>query len=160
MIFHPIKPIYNNDSKILILGSFPSAKSREENFYYANPYNRFWKLIAIMFNVEFSNSIEEKIDFLLRNKIALWDVISSCDINGSSDSSIKNVRPNDIEMIINSSDIKLIVLNGRTSEKYFNMFFKNAFKIDTVCLPSTSPANARESIESLLPLWSIIKKYI
>ncbi len=160
MVFHPIDPIYNKNSKILILGSFPSVMSREENFYYANPYNRFWKLISMIFNKDFPNSTEDKTAFLLDNKIALWDVISSCDINGSSDSSIKNVRPNDIEMIIISSDIKLIVLNGRTSEKYFNMFFKNAFKIDTICLPSTSPANAKQSIDSLLAFWSIIKEYI
>lgn len=113
MIEHPIEPVFDQDSRILILGSFPSVKSREVNFFYGHPQNRFWKVIAAVYGEKTPGSIEEKKSFLLRNHIAVWDVIKSCDIEGSADSSIKNVVPNDLNRILNQAEIEHIFLNGK-----------------------------------------------
>lgn len=121
-IAHPIKPVYDKKSKILILGSFPSQKSREQMFFYGHPQNRFWKVLASVFECEEPASIDEKRKFLLANNIALWDVIASCDIAGSSDSSIKNVVPNDLSEILSAADIKGIFVNGKTAEKFYNRY--------------------------------------
>lgn len=160
MVFHPIEPVYNSESKILILGSFPSVKSREENFYYAHPQNRFWKIISMIFDEEIPITIDDKISILLKNKIALWDVINSCEIYRSSDSTIKNVVPNDISRIIYSSKVNLVVLNGQTSGKYFQRFFNKSLEISSIILPSTSPANASFSIDALYQNWKILKEYL
>lgn len=154
---HPIEPIFNDKSEILILGSFPSVKSREEMFFYGHPQNRFWRVLAAVFSAEVPTTIEEKTEFLLLNRIALWDVIASCDIVGSSDSSIKNVIPNDLNRILDCADIKQIFVNGKTSERYYNKYIRNSLNIDVVCLPSTSPANAAWSLERLVDAWKIIK---
>ena len=122
MIIHPISPVYDKDSEILILGSFPSVKSREEGFFYGHPQNRFWKVVASVFGDGVPQSIDEKKRFLLRNHIALWDVIQSCDIEGSSDSSIRNVIANDLNIILNTADIKAIFVNGKTALKYYNKY--------------------------------------
>ena len=118
MLRHPLKPIYNQNSKVLILGTMPSVKSRELNSYYAHPQNRFWKILEKMFN----EKINDKEQFLLKNKIALWDVVASCDINGSSDSSIKNVIPNNISKIIKESNINMIFTTGKTAFKLYNKY--------------------------------------
>ncbi len=156
MIIHPIKPIFNENSKILILGSFPSEKSREEMFFYGHPQNRFWKVTAAVFEQELPKTVEEKTQFLLSNGIALWDVIASCDIVGSSDSSIRNVLPNDINTLLSAADIKQIFVNGKTAEKYYNKYIKNEVGREAVCLPSTSPANAAWTLEKLICAWKII----
>ena len=114
MIIHPIPPVFDKDSKILILGSFPSVKSREEAFFYGHPQNRFWKVLAGIFNEKLPQTTDEKREFLLRNHIAVWDVIGSCDIIGSSDASIRNVTANDISIILKEADIRLICVNGKT----------------------------------------------
>lgn len=158
MIIHPIPPLYDENSKILILGSFPSVKSRESGFFYGHPQNRFWKVTAEVFEDRVPLTIEEKKAFLLRNHIALWDVIHSCEIEGSSDSSIRNVQPNDLKIIIDKADIKKIFVNGRTSEKYYKKYIEPKLGISAVCLPSTSPANAAWSIEKLVKAWQVIKK--
>ena len=156
MIKHPIEPVYNEDSKILILGSFPSVKSREQMFFYGHPQNRFWKVVATVFGRDVPKSVEEKKAFLLTNGIAVWDVIASCDITGSSDSSIKNVVPNDLNKILECADIRKIFVNGKTAEKYYNKYIKNTLGRDAICLPSTSPANAAWSFERLVDYWKII----
>ena len=156
-IFHPIEPLYNEKSKILILGSFPSQKSREQGFFYGHPQNRFWRVLSQIFKCDEPKTIEQKIEFLLDNGIAVWDVIKSCEIVGSSDSSIKNVVPNDISIILNNAHIKNIYVNGKTAEKYYNKYLKDNLKIDACCLPSTSPANAAWSVEQLIEAWSVIK---
>ena len=125
MIKHPIKPLYDKNSKVLILGSFPSVKSREQMFFYGHPQNRFWKAVSAVFDNEPPQTIEQKRELLLSNGIALWDVIASCDIVGSSDSSIKNVVPNDLSVILKSADIKKIFVNGKTAEKYYNKYLKS-----------------------------------
>lgn len=149
-IVHPLKPIYNKDSIVLILGSFPSVISRKNNFYYSNPKNRFWKILGIIFNEENLTTNEEKIDFLLNNNIALFDVIKSCEIDGSSDSSIKNVIPNDISKLIKNSKIKYIFTNGNKAHELYQKYIFKSTKIVDIKLPSTSPANCQKYIEKKL----------
>ncbi len=157
MIKHPIKPIFDEKSKILILGSFPSVKSREESFFYGHPQNRFWRVIAAVFEKDLPRTVEEKRTFLLSNNIALWDVIASCDITGSSDSSIRNVVTNDLGTILSAADIKCIFVNGKTAEKYYNKYIKKQLGREAVCLPSTSPANAAWTLERLVDAWRVVK---
>lgn len=158
MIKHPFPPLYDKDSKILVLGSFPSVKSREQLFFYGHPQNRFWKVTAAVFGDDVPKSIEDKKAFLHKNHIALWDVIASCDIEGSADSTIKNVVSNDLDAIIKNSKVKRIFVNGKTAEKYYNKYTKDKLGRAAVCLPSTSPANASWSIERLVGAWRIINE--
>ena len=158
MQIHNIEPVFDKNSKILVLGSFPSVKSREQNFFYGHPQNRFWKVVATVLKKEIPTTIEEKREFLLSSNIALWDVIASCEITGSSDSSIKNVVANDLTEILETANIKKIFVNGKTAEKYYNRYIKNKIGRDAVCLPSTSPANAMWNVESLVEEWKKIKK--
>jgi len=153
MIIHPIPPVFDGNSKILILGSFPSVKSREENFFYGHPQNRFWRMLARIFDASVPQTVEEKKRLLLSNNIALWDVIASCDIEGSADSSIKNATPNDLSVILEIADITKIFVNGKTAEKYYNRYIKPKIKREAVCLPSTSPANAAWSFDRLVRVW-------
>ena len=154
-VIHNIEPIYIKDSKILILGTMPSKISRENNFYYANPNNRFWKIISKLFNIEFKDNNDKK-EFLLKNHIALWDVIKSCDINGSADASIKNVVVNDIDLIIKNSQIKNIYCTGKISHKLFIKYFPQYISITTL-LPSPSSANATYSLERLIREYENVK---
>lgn len=156
-IVHPIEPYYQENSKILILGSFPSVKSREQMFFYGHSQNRFWKVISFIFGEKTPNSIDEKKNLLKNNGIALWDVIHSCEISGSSDSSIKNVVPNDISKILENTRVEKIFVNGKTAKAYYDKFIKNITKRDAICLPSTSPANAAWSLDKLVDAWSQIK---
>ncbi|MBR5386153.1 MAG: DNA-deoxyinosine glycosylase [Clostridiales bacterium] len=157
MIIHPIQPVYDKDSKVLILGSFPSVKSREEGFFYGHPQNRFWKVTASIFDEEIPRTPQEKKAFLIRNHIALWDVIGSCDIDGSSDSSIRNVKVNDISMILTTADIKAIYLNGKKAYHLYQQYLEPTINREGICLPSTSPANAAWSLERLKQAWSVIR---
>lgn len=154
MIQHPIEPIYDKNSKILILGSFPSVKSREEGFFYGHPQNRFWRVLSAVYKVETLLTIEEKKKFLLENHIAVWDVIQSCDIVGSSDSSIKNVVPNDLQKILNEALIDKIFVNGKKAEQLYKKYIQLEIGREAICLPSTSPANAAWSLENLVEKWS------
>ena len=153
MIEHPFLPLFNSESKILILGSFPSVKSREVNFFYGHPQNRFWKVVAAVFEEEVPQTIEEKKEFLLRNHIALWDVIHSCDITGSSDTSIRNVTANDLDVIFNEANIRAIYVNGKTAYRYYQKYMLPKTGRPAVCLPSTSPANAAWSVDRLTEEW-------
>lgn len=158
MIPHPIEPVYNENSRILILGSFPSVKSREEMFFYGHPRNRFWKVLAAVFDSEIPGTVEEKREFLLKNGIALWDVIGSCEVTGSSDSSIRNVLPNDLYKILHHAPVERIFLNGKTAEKYYKKYLEKTVPLEAVCLPSTSPANAGWTLEKLVDAWRSIRK--
>lgn len=153
-VVHPFPPFYQKDSQILILGSFPSIKSRAENFFYAHPQNRFWKILAAIFQEEVPETKEAKKVFLKKHKIALWDVIYSCKIKGSSDSSIQDVIPNNLEEIIRNAPITKIICNGSTSHKYYTKYQGKQFSTEAVLLPSTSPANAAYSLEKLVYFWS------
>ena len=157
MVVHNIPPVFDKNSEILILGSFPSVKSRESEFFYGHKQNRFWKVTSSVFGCETPETIEEKKQFLLNNHIALWDVIARCEISGSSDLSIKNAEPNDLDIILSMANIKKIYVNGKTAEKYYNKYLLGKTKIKAVCLPSTSPANAAYSLEKLIEEWKIIK---
>lgn len=156
MIKHPIEPVYNEKSKILILGSFPSVKSRESCFFYGHPQNRFWKVIAAIFDEEVPQTIDEKKVMLIRNNIAVWDVIASCDIEGSADSTIKNVVANDLNCILKTADIKQIYVNGKKAEQLYKKYIEKTIDQKAICLPSTSPANAAWSVERLIKAWSVI----
>lgn len=157
---HPFPPLYDENSKVLILGSFPSVKSREQNFFYGHPQNRFWKVVSAVMVTDTPVTIEEKSNFLHENYIALWDVIASCDITGSSDSSIKNVVANDLTEILKNAGIKQIFVNGKTAEKYYNKYIRNTIDREAICLPSTSPANAGWSVEKLVEAWTVIKAHL
>ncbi len=160
MLTHPIPPLYNNQSRILILGSFPSVKSRENKFFYGHPQNRFWKVVSAVLSQDMPTTIEEKRRFILNNRIALWDVIAACDISGSADSSIKNVQANDLTLILDSADIQQIFVNGKTALRYYEQYIQPSLQRSAICLPSTSPANARWSLQQLTQAWSVIKHHL
>jgi len=147
---HEFEPVWDPDSEILILGSFPSVKSREEGFFYGHPKNRFWKVLAAVTGCPVPSTISEKKSFLLQNRIAVWDVIQSCRIKGSSDSSIRDVVPVDIMPLLKQSQIKRIYVNGRTAERLYNRYLLPQTGMPAVALPSTSPANAAWSLERLV----------
>lgn len=153
-ITHSFEPIYNEDSKILILGTLPSVKSRENNFYYGHKQNRFWKLLAKLCEEETPQTVEEKTAMLLRHHIAIWDVIQSCDIKGSSDSSIKNAVPADISRILKAADIQTIIANGGTAFRLYGRYCEPVTGRPAALCPSTSPANAAFSLERLSECWS------
>ena len=150
---HPFPPLYDKDSRILILGSFPSVKSREMNFFYGHPQNRFWKVIAGFFDEKIPESIEEKKKLILKHHLALWDVIAECEIVGSSDASIKNARANDLSEILENASIEKIIVNGKTAEKLYIKYIEPVTGIKAVVLPSTSPANAAWSLDRLISAW-------
>ena len=152
-ITHTFEPVFDENSKILILGTFPSVKSRENHFYYGHPQNRFWKVLAALTDWEVPQTIEEKKAFMLKHNIALWDTIYSCDIIGSSDSSIKNVEPTDLKSIVDNSKIEKVICNGKTSGKYYEKYQMKYLGIKPDILPSTSPANAAYSLGKLVEIW-------
>ena len=157
---HNIQPIFNSQSKILVLGSFPSVKSREGQFFYDHPANRFWKVLGGVLEQEVPRTHNEKRSFLLENGIALWDVLSSCDITGSSDASIRHCSPNDLTLIMNTADIQAIFCNGATAFRYFEQFDAGNISLNAVKLPSTSPANAAFSLQKLIDQWRVIAAYL
>ncbi len=156
MINHPFPPLFDEKSEILILGSFPSVKSREQAFFYGHPQNRFWKVLAAVFNEEAPQSIQEKTVLLHRHHIALWDVIAACDIIGSSDSSIKNIAPNDLSPILKGAPIRRIFTNGKMAHQAYCRWQEPILGIKATCLPSTSPANAAWDLERLTEEWKAI----
>ena len=153
---HNIPPLYDMGSTRLILGSFPSVKSRQTEFYYSHPQNRFWKVLAAIYSCPVPDTIGRKKNLILSHNLALFDVIASCDISGSADSKITNVVPNDLSPILSGSKITKIYVNGKTAEKYYNKYLRTSTDIECVTLPSTSPANAACSLEKLIESWKII----
>lgn len=156
MPIHTIEPVYNSDSRVLILGSFPSVKSREQQFFYGHPQNRFWRVVAGVFDCPVPQNVPEKKALLLGHGIAVWDVIASCTISGSSDASIRDVVPNDISGILEAADIRKIYANGAKSYELYQKYIYPQTKREIEKLPSTSPANAAFSYERLLEAWKII----
>jgi len=155
-VYHTFDAYYNDDSEILILGSIPSVKSRELGFYYMHPQNKFWLVLSKVFNEEIGLSIEQKKEFLKRHKIALWDVLYSCEINGSSDVSIKNIEVNDIKLMLEKTHIKRIYTTGRKAYELYNKYCFNNVGIEAKCLFSTSPANCRIKLEELVENYQVI----
>lgn len=162
-VIHTFEPVYNENSKIIILGSFPSVMSRSNQFYYGHPGNRFWKVITEVINhhANFEKKLKETVpstnyekrQLLLKYGIALWDVIYSCDIIGSSDSSIKNVVANDIKEVMEKTHISKIYVNGKVAERLYNKYCYDSIEIEPIVLPSTSPANAAYSLDRLIEIW-------
>ena len=158
MIRHPFPPLFGPDSDTLILGSFPSVKSREAMFFYGHPQNRFWKVIAALFDRPVPITVPEKKELILSHGLALWDSIASCVITGSSDASIRDVRANDLRIILDSCPIEKIYCNGRKSHEMYEKYILPELGREAVCLPSTSPANAQWSLEKLTAAWSVLKE--
>ena len=156
-IQHPFPPLYDHDSRVLILGSFPSVKSREQLFFYGHPQNRFWKVIAAVMEDDVPETIEEKRSFLHRHHIALWDVIASCEIAGSADASIRNVKANDLTEIFETAVIRAVYTNGGKSYEMYQKYQLPMTGREAVKLPSTSPANAAWSLERLIDAWHVIR---
>ena len=159
-VTHPIAPVYDKQSKILILGSFPSVKSRETAFFYGHPQNRFWRVVSGVLGVPCPKMVEEKRSMLLANRIALWDVIASCCIEGSSDSSIRDVIPNDLASILDHASIQAIYTNGGLSGKMYDRFCRKQTGIEAIKLPSTSPANAAWNLDRLTDAWNCINQIL
>ncbi len=158
-LVHPFPPLYDPDSRVLILGTFPSVKSREQAFYYGHPQNRFWAVLAALYSEDKPDGVPEKKAFILRRHLALWDVIAECRIAGSSDASIRDARPNDLRMILDRCPIGLICCNGKTAKALYDRHIAPAVHREALCLPSTSPANASWSLERLIGAWGVIKRY-
>ena len=157
MLHHPIPPVYDRKSRILILGSFPSVKSREQQFFYGHKQNRFWRVLSQVLSCVTPESIEQKREMLLTHHIAVWDVIASCEITGSSDASIRNVVPNDLSCILSQADIRTIYTNGGKAHQLYQKYIFPVNGREAVLLPSTSPANAGYSLERLVEAWKVIK---
>ena len=157
-IVHPLPPLYDSHSEILILGSFPSVKTREMGFFYGHPQNRYWKVLSAVFEDAFPETVEERKSFLLRHHVAAWDVIYSCEITGSSDASIRQVTPTDLRPILQAAPIRRIFVNGKTAEKMYRKYTEPLLGIQATCLPSTSPANASWSLTKLIDAWRVIRE--
>lgn len=159
-ITHNFAPVFDERSRILMLGTMPSPKSREVGFYYGHPRNRFWRVVSDVCGAAFPETREEKITFALSNHIAVWDVLAGCDICGADDSSIRNPKANDMSVILDHADIKAIFATGT---KAFQLYQKHCYPktgIEAILLPSTSPANCRTSYEELRQAYSVIVDYL
>ena len=159
-LVHPIPPTWDETSRILILGSFPSVKSREMAYFYGHPQNRYWRVLSALFDEQFPETVEERHSFLLRHHIAAWDVIASCTITGSADSSIRDVVVNDLSPILSGAPIRQIFVNGKKADALYRKYLLPQVGREAVCLPSTSPANAAWTMEKLLPVWQQILTFL
>ncbi len=155
-ILHPFPPLFNTRSRILILGSFPSVMSRTQQFYYGHPRNRFWPVIAALYGQKIPETIPEKTKLILSHGLALWDAVSSCRVTGSSDASIRAVQPNALGPLLAQSDIQRIFCNGKTAWQLYQKYLLPETGREAGLLPSTSPANARWTLEALIAAWSCI----
>lgn len=158
LLRHPFPAIYAPDSRILILGSFPSVKSREQKFFYGHPQNRFWRVLAALLGTDVPQTTEEKRALLLAHRIALWDVIASCEIMGSSDASIRNAVPNDLSPILETASIRQIFTNGGTAHRLYRKYIYPLTGREDTDLPSSSPANAARSLSALIDAWQIVRE--
>lgn len=157
MLTHPFPPVYDEHARILILGSFPSVKSREQGFFYGHPQNRFWRVLAAVFGEEVPKTVPERRAFLLRCGVALWDVLAACEIKGSADASIRQAEPNDLAMILARAPIRAIYANGQTAGDLYRRFDEPKLLRSAVVLPSTSPANAAWTLDRLIEAWKVIR---
>lgn len=156
-LIHPIAPVWDENSRVLILGSFPSVKSREEQFFYGHPQNRFWRVLSAVLECPLPRTVEEKRRMLLEHGIALWDVIASCEIEGSADASIENAVPNDLSPLFAAADVRAVYCNGTAAWELYRKHILPALGRDAVKLPSTSPANARWTVEKLIEAWRVLR---
>ena len=159
-VIHKIPPGYNKNNQIVILGSFPPVKSREGRFFYHHKPNRFWKVLSDVCGEEVPETKKDKITFALRNHIAVWDVLAGCEIRGADDSSIRNPKPNDMNLILKEAPIQAIFATGQKAAQLYRRYCYKDTGIEIICLPSTSPANCRVSYEELYEAYSVIQEYI
>lgn len=157
-VYHEFPPVFDGNSRVLILGTIPSPKSRERGFYYMHPQNRFWKMLCAVLGEDIPADTDGRREMCLRRGVALWDVLSSCEIDGASDSSIKNAVPNDLERIFAAADIRAVFTTGKKAQALYERFFPNA--MHAVCLPSTSPANRTISETEMLEKYRIIARFL
>ena len=155
-VFHELPPVFDENSKVLILGSLPSVKSRKVGFYYMHPQNRFWRVLEEIFK----EKIEDKKEFCLIHHIALWDTCASCKITSSSDSSIKNIVPNDLSLILEKANIVQIFTTGKKAHEIYQKYLYPVYKKEDICLSSTSPANAKKKLEDLVEEYKKIIKFL
>ena len=155
-VIHPFAPVWNAQSRVLVLGSFPSVRSREMGFYYGHPQNRFWRVLSMLYQEGLPISVQERRAFVLRHGVALWDALASCDIVGSSDQSIRNAIPNDIASLLKKSTIERVFLNGQRAYAAYHRHCGECLALPAVALPSTSAANAAWSLERLVEAWRVI----
>ncbi len=159
-IEHPFAPVFASDSHVLVLGTFPSVKSRENAFYYGHPQNRFWRVLAALFQADIPETIPQKKQLLLQNHIALWDVLASCDITGSADSSIQRPVPNDIGTLLTQASIHTLYANGQTAAALYRRWCEPQTGKAITTLPSTSPANAAWTLDKLISAWESLRDTI
>lgn len=157
-VVHGFAPVWDARSRVLVLGTLPSVKSREENFYYGHPRNRFWKLLALLFEAPEPRSVEEKTALLLENSVALWDVVRECDIRRSADGTIRNAAPNDVRPILAGAEIRAIYANGSKAKALYDRLILPQTWREAILLPSTSPANAACPLDALAEAWRVIKE--
>ena len=156
-VVHPFEPVFDSRSRILVLGSLPSVRSRENRFYYGHPHNRFWRVLADVFSEPVPETISDKTALLLRNGVALWDAVAECDVAGSSDASIRNVVPTDLSRVFGACRIEAVFANGRTAAKYYDLYQMPVYGRPITALPSTSPANAAWTLERLCDAWRVLR---
>ena len=156
MLNHPFPPVYDENSRVLILGSFPSVKSREQGFFYGHPQNRFWRVLAAVYRDEVPLTVPDRRAFLLRHGVALWDVLAACEIRGSADATIRAAAPNDLGPILAGAPIRAVFANGQTAGKLYRAHIEPLTGRPAVVLPSTSPANAAWTLERLTEAWQVI----
>lgn len=159
-IIHSIEPVFDTESRVLILGTMPSPKSREVQFYYGHPQNRFWRVLAAVLGEEVPQSVPEKKAMLLRHRIALWDVLAECEITGASDSSIRNPVANDLSVILGHAPVQAVFTTGATAWKLYTRLQKPHTGIEAVRLPSTSPANCAVKMEALTEAYKAILPWL
>lgn len=159
-VCHPIAPVFDERSRILILGSFPSVKSREAAFFYGHPQNRFWKVVSAVLDAKCPQTVDDKKWLLLSHRIALWDVIASCRIEGSSDSSIRDVVPTDLRPILDTAPIRAVFCNGQTAFRLYARYQQTQTGLCAIALASTSPANAAYGLDRLVENWKAILPYL
>ena len=159
-VTHDFEPIFNKESRVLMLGTMPSPKSREVGFYYGHPRNRFWKVVSDVCSEELPETKEDKINFALRNKIAVWDVLAGCEIKGAEDASIRNPVANDMNLILKNADIRAIFATGQKAAQLYKKHCQKKTGMEIITLPSTSPANCTVSYEKLYEAYEVILKYI
>lgn len=159
-VFHELPPVFDRDSRILVLGTIPSPKSREQGFYYGHPRNRFWKMMSLVFEEPMPETVAERHAMALRNHVALWDVLASCTIRGAEDASIRDAVPNDIRLILSQADIRAVFTTGSRAGALYRKYCEPVCGVPCIGLPSTSPANCRMKDDELLSYYKQMKEYV
>lgn len=158
-VFHELPPVFDGESRVLVLGTIPSPKSREQGFYYGHPRNRFWKMMALVFEEPMPETVKERRAMALRNHVALWDVLASCSIKGAEDASIRDAVPNDIRLILSQADIRAVFTTGTKAAALYRKYCEPVCGVPCISLPSTSPANCRMKDEELLEHYQKLREY-